>query len=55
MQQSFAGHPDLEASATDTRFKVLGAISLSHFLNDMIQSSIIAFVYQVCAFSRSRA
>ena len=25
-----------------TRFKVLGAISFSHFLNDMIQSLIIA-------------
>ena len=31
------------ASATgDTRYKVLGAISLSHFLNDLLQSLIIA-------------
>src|SRR5258708_25710426 len=31
------------ATATEaTRFKVLGAISFSHFLNDMIQSLIIA-------------
>src|SRR5258707_12810558 len=33
------------AAATETeatRFKVLGAISFSHFLNDMIQSLIIA-------------
>ncbi|NNM62752.1 MAG: MFS transporter [Steroidobacteraceae bacterium] len=30
------------AKAETTRFKVLGAISFSHFLNDMIQSLIIA-------------
>ncbi|HVC01925.1 MAG TPA: MFS transporter [Steroidobacteraceae bacterium] len=30
------------AKAQPTRFKVLGAISFSHFLNDMIQSLIIA-------------
>ena len=35
----------LAATATtagDTRYKVLGAISLSHFLNDLLQSLIIA-------------
>ena len=42
MQQSVTGHTEIEASATDTRYKVLGAISFSHFLNDMIQSLIIA-------------
>jgi FSR family fosmidomycin resistance protein-like MFS transporter len=30
------------AQATQTRFKVLGAISFSHFLNDMMQSLIVA-------------
>jgi FSR family fosmidomycin resistance protein-like MFS transporter len=30
------------AAATPTRFKVLGAISFSHFLNDMMQSLIVA-------------
>jgi FSR family fosmidomycin resistance protein-like MFS transporter len=30
------------AQATQTRFKVLGAISFSHFLNDMIQSLLVA-------------
>ncbi|MDE2306005.1 MAG: MFS transporter [Gammaproteobacteria bacterium] len=30
------------ASADGTRFRVLGAISFSHFLNDMIQSLIVA-------------
>jgi FSR family fosmidomycin resistance protein-like MFS transporter len=42
MQQSLAGHPEVDASAAGTRYKVLGAISFSHFLNDMIQSLIIA-------------
>ena len=28
--------------ASDTRYKVLGAISLSHFLNDLLQSLIVA-------------
>ncbi|TAL66447.1 MAG: MFS transporter, partial [Burkholderiaceae bacterium] len=28
--------------APTTRFRVLGAISFSHFLNDMIQSLILA-------------
>jgi MFS transporter, FSR family, fosmidomycin resistance protein len=31
-----------DASEEGTRFKVLGAISFSHFLNDMIQSLIVA-------------
>ena len=30
------------AQAAQTRFKVLGAISFSHFLNDMMQSLIVA-------------
>jgi len=30
------------AGATDTRFKILGAISFSHLLNDMIQSLIVS-------------
>jgi FSR family fosmidomycin resistance protein-like MFS transporter len=30
------------APATQTRFNVLGAISFSHFLNDMMQSLIVA-------------
>ena len=30
------------AHAAQTRFKVLGAISFSHFLNDMMQSLIVA-------------
>ena len=29
-------------SSGDTRYKVLAAISLSHFLNDLLQSLIIA-------------
>ena len=42
MQQSLTGLPHIEGRAADTRFKVLGAISFSHFLNDMIQSLIVA-------------
>jgi FSR family fosmidomycin resistance protein-like MFS transporter len=42
MQQILAGHSQANASAAGTRYKVLGAISFSHFLNDMIQSLIIA-------------
>ena len=42
MQQSLAGHSQAHANADGTRYKVLGAISFSHFLNDMIQSLIIA-------------
>ncbi|WP_434632813.1 hypothetical protein [Chromobacterium sp. CV08] len=30
------------APAQDTRFRVLGAISFSHFLNDMLQSRLVA-------------
>lgn len=33
---------DLSSADEPTRFKVLGAISFSHFLNDMIQSLILA-------------
>src|ERR1700726_3544646 len=36
-----AGAPSA-AQATQTRFNVLGAISFSHFLNDMMQSLIVA-------------
>ncbi|KUM02026.1 MFS transporter [Chromobacterium subtsugae] len=32
----------LAAPAQDTRFRVLGAISFSHFLNDMLQSLLVA-------------
>ncbi|WP_106075798.1 MFS transporter [Chromobacterium amazonense] len=32
----------LPAPAQDTRFRVLGAISFSHFLNDMLQSLLVA-------------
>lgn len=35
--QSIAG-----SKSSDTRFRVLGAISMSHFLNDMLQSLIFA-------------
>ncbi len=34
--------PVSTGSATDTSFKVLGAISVSHMLNDMIQSLVLA-------------
>ena len=34
--------PDAAAHAHQTRFKVLGAISFSHYLNDMMQSLIVA-------------
>jgi FSR family fosmidomycin resistance protein-like MFS transporter len=40
MEKSFAASG--AAQATQTRFKVLGAISFSHFLNDMMQSLIVA-------------
>jgi MFS transporter, FSR family, fosmidomycin resistance protein len=47
MNKSFtAGSPgdaaQMVARATQTRFNVLGAISFSHFLNDMMQSLIVA-------------
>ena len=34
--------PAPASPAGDTRFRVLGAISLSHFLNDTLQSLIVA-------------
>jgi len=34
--------PDVVAHSHQTRFKVLGAISFSHYLNDMMQSLIVA-------------
>ena len=40
MEKSFAASD--VAHATQTRFKILGAISFSHFLNDMMQSLIVA-------------
>src|ERR1700683_2355630 len=42
MQESFAGDSAAISHAAQTRYKVLGAISFSHFLNDMIQSLIVA-------------
>ncbi len=41
MQQSLTA-ASASIQAAQTRFKVLGAISFSHFLNDMIQSLIVA-------------
>jgi MFS transporter, FSR family, fosmidomycin resistance protein len=42
MDKSFIGAAPPAAQATQTRFNVLGAISFSHFLNDMMQSLIVA-------------
>jgi FSR family fosmidomycin resistance protein-like MFS transporter len=42
MSQSFADESAALDKAARTRFKILGAISFSHFLNDMIQSLIVA-------------
>ena len=42
MQESLAANPAAPVRAESTRYKVLGAISFSHFLNDMIQSLIIS-------------
>src|SRR6202050_2402353 len=42
MQESFAGDSAAISHAAQTRYKVLGAISFSHFLNDMMQSLIVA-------------
>jgi len=42
MHESIAADPAAGGHAETTRFKVLGAISFSHFLNDMIQSLIIS-------------
>src|SRR5450631_1287765 len=42
MENSFGVHLRSATHAEKTRFRVLGAISFSHFLNDMIQSLIVA-------------
>ncbi len=42
MTEGLATQPTTAAPADTTRFKILGAISFSHFLNDMIQSLIVA-------------
>lgn len=41
MAKSFAADSPIAAAAT-TRFRLLGALSFSHFLNDMMQSLIVA-------------
>jgi FSR family fosmidomycin resistance protein-like MFS transporter len=42
MQESLTAPSAASIQTAQTRFKVLGAISFSHFLNDMIQSLIVA-------------
>ncbi len=42
MPEGIAIQPTTSAPADATRFKILGAISFSHFLNDMMQSLIVA-------------
>src|SRR5471030_3025558 len=42
MANEIAALPAFPVDAQETRFRVLGAISFSHFLNDMMQSLIIA-------------
>jgi MFS transporter, FSR family, fosmidomycin resistance protein len=42
MENSIATRSGAATQAETTRFKVLGAISFSHFLNDMIQSLIVS-------------
>lgn len=42
MQESFTADSTAVSAATPTRFKILGAISFSHFLNDMMQSLIVS-------------
>src|SRR6202166_5165281 len=42
MEKRFTAAARAAAQATQTRFNVLGAISFSHFLNDMMQSLIVA-------------
>jgi FSR family fosmidomycin resistance protein-like MFS transporter len=42
MANSITAHTGAATPSEQTRFKVLGAISFSHFLNDMIQSLIVA-------------
>jgi MFS transporter, FSR family, fosmidomycin resistance protein len=46
MQDSLTADTQTRTQGAGTRFRVLGAISFSHFLNDMIQSLIIA-IYPV--------
>jgi FSR family fosmidomycin resistance protein-like MFS transporter len=46
MQDSLTADRQTRTEGAPTRFRVLGAISFSHFLNDMIQSLIIA-IYPV--------
>ena len=42
MTESFAGKSSVSTAPAQMRFRILGAISFSHFLNDMIQSLIVA-------------
>jgi MFS transporter, FSR family, fosmidomycin resistance protein len=42
MAKSFAADSPAIASAAGTRFNLLGALSFSHFLNDMMQSLIVS-------------
>src|ERR1700692_4420131 len=42
MEKRFTAAAPAAVQATQTRFNVLGAISFSHFLNDMMQSLIVA-------------
>ena len=42
MAESFASKSPASTTLAQTRFRILGAISFSHFLNDMIQSLIVA-------------
>ena len=42
MAENFASNSSASTVLAQTRFKILGAISFSHFLNDMIQSLILA-------------
>ena len=42
MEEGFIATSSPAEPAAATRFNVLGAISFSHFLNDMMQSLIVA-------------
>ena len=42
MTESFASNSSASTAAAQMRFRILGAISFSHLLNDMIQSLIVA-------------
>ncbi|MGO9932273.1 MAG: MFS transporter [Steroidobacteraceae bacterium] len=42
MSKAFAADPPADIAVVQPRFNVLGAISFSHFLNDMMQSLIIS-------------